>query len=111
MIASPPRRKPMVVVTPPKMTVEEFFKLHGSESNVDLVRGQVGRYPMPGTRHGVVCVNAAALVREFVKANKLGRVMSNDTHVRITPETALGADVCYVSYAKLPPGPSPEGML
>jgi Uma2 family endonuclease len=101
----------MVISTPPAMTVEEFFKLHGNESNVDLVRGQVVRYPMPGARHGVVCVNAAALVREFVKANKLGRVLGNDTLIRITADTTLGADVAYISYTKLPPGPSPDGIL
>jgi Uma2 family endonuclease len=101
----------MVVATPPTMTVEEFFKLHGSESNVDLVRGQVVRYPMPGIRHGVVCLNAGAVVREFVRANKLGRAMGNDTLVRIDADTSRGADVCYVSYAKLPPGTSPEGLL
>jgi Uma2 family endonuclease len=101
----------MVVATPPKLTVEEFFKLHGSESRVDLVRGQVVRYPMPGTRHGVVCMNAGALVREFVKAHELGRVMGNDTFIRVAPDTTRGADVAYASYARLPPGPSPEGVL
>jgi Uma2 family endonuclease len=101
----------MVVVTPPRMTAEEFFTLHGSESNVDLVRGQVVRCPMAGTRHGVVCVNAAAIIHAFVRANKLGRTMSNDTLIRISSDTARGADVCYVSYEKLPPGKSPDGML
>jgi Uma2 family endonuclease len=102
----------MVVATPPKMTVEEFFKLHGSESNVDLVRGVVVRYAMPGTRHGVICLNAGSVVRDFVKANKLGRVMSNDTLIRISADTTRGADVCYVSYAKFPAEQrSPEGVL
>lgn len=101
----------MVVPTPPRMTVEEFFKLHGSESRVDLVRGQVVRYPMAGTRHGVFCANASGILREFVKANKLGRVMGNDTLIRISDDTTRGADVAYASYAKLPPGPSPEGVL
>ncbi|MCE9565640.1 MAG: Uma2 family endonuclease [Planctomycetes bacterium] len=74
----------MVAVTPPAMTAEEFFKLHGNESNVDLVRGQVVRYPRPGIRHGVVCVNAGSILREFVRAKKLGRVLGNDTHIHIT---------------------------
>jgi Uma2 family endonuclease len=101
----------MVVASPPGMTVAEFFKLHGHESGVELVRGQVVRCPMAGARHGVVCANAGSLVRDFVKANRLGRVMGNDTLIRITEYTTRGADVCYVSYAKLPPGPSPDGIL
>ena len=101
----------MAVATPPKMTVEEFFKLHGSESNVELVRGQVVRYPMPGTRHGVIALNAGAIIRDHVKANQLGRVMGTDTLIRITSDTTRGANVAYVSYEKLPRGPSPEGVL
>jgi Uma2 family endonuclease len=93
------------------MTVEEFFKQHGSESNVELVRGQVVRYPMPRVRHGVVCLAAGSTVREFVRANKLGRVMGNDTLIRTGPETTRGADVAYLSYAKLPTDQrSPEGI-
>src|SRR5262249_44388938 len=85
---------------------------HGSESNVDLVRGQVVRYPMAGTKHGLVCTNAAVVLHQFVKANKLGRVMSNDTLIRITNDTARGGDVCYVSYTRLSAEQrSPEGML
>jgi Uma2 family endonuclease len=102
----------MGVATPPKMTVEEFFKLHGHESNVELVRGQVVRYPMPGVRHGVICLNAGSFIRDFVRANKLGRVMSNDTLIRLANDTTRGADVCYASYAKLPAElPLPEGVL
>jgi Uma2 family endonuclease len=102
----------MVVATPPKMTVDEFFKLHGSESNVDLVRGVVVRYPMPGTKHGVVCTNAAVIIHQFVKANKLGRVMSNDTQIRIANDTARGADVCYLSYTKMAADQrAPDGVL
>lgn len=92
----------MVVATPPKVTVEEFVQLHGHESNVELVRGTVVRYPMPGPKHGSVCTNAAVALHEFVRANKLGRVMSNDTFIRISADTIRGADVCFLSYAKLP---------
>ncbi|WP_439623142.1 Uma2 family endonuclease [Gemmata sp.] len=101
----------MVVATPPTMTAEEFFALHGSESNVDLVRGQIVRYPMPGAKHGVVCLAAGAIIRDFVRAGKLGRVMGNDTYIRISPDSVRGADVCYVSYDRLPQGSTPDGML
>jgi Uma2 family endonuclease len=102
----------MVVATPPKMTVDEFFKLHGSESNVDLVRGAVVRYPVPGAEHGVVCTNAAVAIHQFVKANKLGRVMSNDTLIRLSADTTRGAGVCFLSYSKRPADQRlPAGIL
>ena len=102
----------MIAAAQPTLTVDEFMARHGGELGVDLVRGQVVRYPMPGAKHGVVCVNAAAIVREFARAHKTGRTMGNDTLIRITPDTARGADVCYLSYARLPKDrPLPDGPL
>src|SRR5436305_1560158 len=79
----------------PLMTAEEFIKLHGDESGVELVKGRVVRYPMPGAERGEVCLSAGAIIREFVKQAGLGRVMSNDTFVRVgtNPDTYRGADV------------------
>lgn len=97
---------------PPLMTAEEFVRLHGHESGVELVKGRLVRTPMPGAEHGEVCGNAFALVREVVKAAGLGRVMVNDTFVRTGPDTYRGADVCYVSFARLPKEqPTPKGPL
>src|SRR4051794_14818254 len=92
----------MVVATPPKMTVDEFFKLHGGELNVELVRGQVVRYPIPGVEHGRICTNASFELESFLRLNRLGRTFSNDTFVRISADTLRGGDVCYWSYAKYP---------
>jgi Uma2 family endonuclease len=96
------------------MTAEEFLKLHGDESGVELVKGRVVRYPMPGGEHGEVCGNAYAFIREVVKAGGLGRVMTNDTFVRTgtNPDTFRGADVCFISYTRLPKEqPTPKGPL
>lgn len=102
----------MVVAAQPALTIDEFLKQHGGELNVELVDGQVVRYSMPGARHGLVNLNAGALIREFVKSKKLGRTMSNDTLIRITETTARGADVCYMSYKRLPASkPLPDGVL
>src|SRR4051794_19798285 len=97
---------------PPLMTAEEFVRLHGDESGVELVKGSVVRTPMPGAAHGEVCGNAYALIREVAKAGGLGRVMVNDTFVRTGPETYRGADVCFISYGQLPKEqPTPKGPL
>lgn len=87
---------------PPLMTAEEFIRLHGDESGVELVNGRVVRSPMPGEAHGEVCGNAYALVREVVKRDGLGRVFVNDTFIRTKLEGVRGADVCFVSYDRLP---------
>ena len=96
------------VATPPPpvglTSVGEFLRLHGDESGVELVSGRIVRLPMPGALHGEVCVNAGAILRQFVRGNRLGRVMGNDTFVvtRTNPPGVRGADVLYVSYQTLP---------
>ncbi len=100
--------------TPPLMIADEFLRLYGDESGVELVGGILVRLPMPGAVHGEVCGNAYSLIRDHVKANKLGRVMSNDTYIRTrtNPDGFRGADVCYVSYGTLPADqPTPAGPL
>jgi Uma2 family endonuclease len=99
----------------PRLTIDEFLKQHGGELGVELVKGRVVRWPMPGARHGFVCLTAGSIIRDFVVGQKLGRVMSNDTFVKIRPDpdgTLRGGDVCYWSYAKLPrEARSPEGVI
>jgi Uma2 family endonuclease len=94
------------------MTAEEFVRLHGDESGVELVKGRVVRLPMPGAAHGEVCGNAYAFIREVAKAAGLGRVMANDTFVRTGPDTYRGADVGFISFTRLPKEPpTPKGPL
>jgi Uma2 family endonuclease len=101
--------------TEPLLTADEFLRHHGGETCVELVRGQVVRYPMPGGPHGLVAGNATALLHNFVREHGLGRVFSNDTftRTRIREATARlrGPDVAFVRFARLPKGPVPEGPL
>ena len=88
----------------PLMTAAEFLAQYGNQSGVELVKGRVVRLPMPGGKHGEVYINAGAIIREFVKRLGLGRVMSNDTFIQVEsdPDTFRGADVCFLSYERLP---------
>jgi Uma2 family endonuclease len=101
--------------TEPLLTADEFMRRHGGETCIELVRGQVVRYPMPGGPHGYICNNASALITPFVREHDLGRVFSNDTFTRTrtkeTTSTLRGPDVAFVSYSRLPKGPVPEGPL
>ena len=68
---------------------------------------------MPHRLHGTICNNVAFALTTFVRKQDLGRVMINDTFVRIrsNPDAIRGADVLYVSYGRLPKGPIPDGAL
>jgi Uma2 family endonuclease len=97
------------------LTADEFLRRHGGETCVELVRGQVVRYPMPGGPHGLIAGNVTAMLHNFVREHGLGRVFSNDTFTRTrmteTTESLRGPDVAFVSYARLPKGPVPEGPI
>lgn len=97
---------------PPLVTVEQFFREHG-DGGFELVKGRVIEVPMPGAKHGKVCQKVTRLVGNYVEEHSLGHVMLNDTLIvlRRGPDTSRGADVCFVSYAKLPPGDVPDGPL
>ena len=101
--------------TEPLLTADEFMARHGGETCVELVRGRVVRYPMPGGPHGYITGNATAILHNFVRGHKLGRVFSNDTLMRTRKQeptdTLRGPDVAYVSFAKMPPGDVPDGPL
>jgi len=101
--------------TEPLMTGDEFLRQHGGETCVELVRGQIVRYPMPGGPHGYICNNASAIITPFVREHGLGRVFSNDTftktRVKEETETLRGPDVAFVSYTRMPKGPIPNGPI
>ncbi len=70
---------------------------------------------MPGGPHGYICNNASAIITPYVREHGLGRVFSNDTftktRVKEPTETLRGPDVAFVSYARMPKGPIPNGPL
>jgi Uma2 family endonuclease len=93
---------------------DEFLRLHGDESGIELVNGVIVTLPMGGARHGEVAGNAGYEIRRHVKQNRLGRVMSNDPFVRTrtNPDGCRGADVLFVSYETLPADlPTPKGAI
>lgn len=99
----------------PLLSAAEFIKQYGGETCVELFRGRVVRYPMPGGPHGFITANATAMLHAFVREHQLGRIFSNDTFTRVrlkeATDTLRGPDVAFVSYAKMPKGDIPEGPL
>ncbi|SRR5579885_1327948 len=100
-------------VPAPLLTAEEYAKLPDRGVPTELVRGRVVEMNVPTPRHGEICVNIALLIGPHVRAQGMGRLVSNDGGV-ITerdPDTVRGGDVSYYSYARVPQGPMPAGYL
>jgi Uma2 family endonuclease len=103
------------LLTPPAvklLTADEFAEQY-TDRRFELVRGVPVETPMPNHRHGYTCVKIGRYLDEFAEASDLGRVMGNDTFVKVAtnPDTLRGADVLFVSYERLPRGAVPDGVL
>jgi Uma2 family endonuclease len=88
------------------VTISEFAAIQREDRQQELVKGKVVEMNLPKPKHGFICAEIAAILREFVKPRKLGRVFCNDSGV-ITerdPDSMRGPDVGYYSYSQVPPG-------
>ena len=79
------------------MTAEEFFEWSCRPENRDrhceLEDGRIVDMPSPGDLHGVICAWIVRLLWDYCIARGGGRVASNDTGVRVRPNSIQGADV------------------
>jgi Uma2 family endonuclease len=95
------------------LTAEEYLELPDRGAPTELVRGRVVEMNVPTPRHGEICANVITLINPHVRANKLGRLVGNDSGVVTArgPDTVRGADVAFYSYSRVGPGPLPKGYL
>lgn len=94
------------------LTAEEFLELDDVDGPAELVRGEVVEMPQPKPRHGQVCFKMAMVLGNHA-TERFGHVLTNDVCIptKRNPDTVRGADVCYISYDKVPKGPLPDGFL
>ena len=88
------------------LTLEAFCRLVPERRMVELVKGAIVEMNPPTFRHGAVCIEVAAILRNYVKPKQLGRVIGNDSGVITTrnPDTLRGPDVAFYSVARIPTG-------
>ena len=106
-----PATAPVPVSPPVLLTAEDYLALPDDGRRTELVKGVVVEMPQPTPSHGYYCVNIARELSTFVKANDLGRVVSNDSGIitRREPDTVRGSDVAFYSYERVPRGLLPKG--
>jgi Uma2 family endonuclease len=95
------------------LTAEEYGRLPDNGRPTELVRGRIIEMNSPYPRHGEICSKVDRIVGYYIDEHQLGRLVTNDAGV-ITeeePDTVRGADIAFYSYARIPPGPLPQGYL
>jgi Uma2 family endonuclease len=95
------------------LTAEDFALVAPVLGPCELIRGEIVSMSPGGIRHSRITGNAYALVDAHCRASGLGRVLTGEAGVVVSrrPDTVRGADVAFISYARLPKGTLPEGFL
>ena len=94
-------------------TAEELFHLPTNGRRLELVKGKVYEMPPAGASHGNVAMEIGALLRTYVRSNRLGRVFAAETGFIIhrDPDTVRAPDASFVSSERLPAGELPIGYM
>jgi Uma2 family endonuclease len=103
----------MTLVAEHPLTIEDYAQLPDLGRPTELVRGRIVEMNLPTPRHGEICAEVTAYLRNYVREHRLGKVVSNDSGIitRRNPDTVRGADVAFYSQARVGRGRLSDGYL
>lgn len=97
---------------PRHMSAAELLTLPNDGLRYELVEGVLVRMTPPGGEHGVITFEIGAALGAFVKARKLGQVLTGEPGFLVSrigePDTVLAPDVAFVRTDRLPARGTPE---
>jgi Uma2 family endonuclease len=91
------------------MTAEEFAELPTpNDERLELVRGVVVMAPPGNADHSEHAIEVAAMLREFVRRHRLGRVTGEGGYrISRDPDTVRAPDAAWIAFDRLPDGAFP----
>ena len=96
------------------MTANELLLMPDVDScRYELLNGELITMPPSGSEHSAIRLDFGAELRQFVKANDLGRVFGADCGFIICadPDTVLSPDVSFVRKERIPADGLPKGFF
>ncbi len=96
-----------VVTATQLMTAEELLRLPRGKFRYELVKGELLQMPPTGFEHGVVTVDIARPLSNFVEEHQLGVTLGAETGFKLetNPDTVRAPDAAFVSAARIPDTP------
>jgi Uma2 family endonuclease len=84
-------------------TAAELLRYQGDGFRYELVKGELKKMAPAGNEHGILALEFAAELRNFVKANKLGKVYAAETGFKLSsdPDTVRAPDAAFISQKRL----------
>jgi Uma2 family endonuclease len=84
------------------LTADELEQMPDDDSvQTELDEGELITMPLAGENHGHRELEIAAILRNHVKPNRLGRVYTGDTGFRLSADTVRAPDVAFVCQARV----------
>ncbi len=86
---------------------------HGMGERYELIEGKLITMAPASFKHGLVAAQVIHVLMVSNADHKSGRVCSSETgfYTRGDDKTVRAPDAAFISYARLPTGPLPEGFL
>ena len=86
------------------LTADDLLRLHSEGVRGELIRGVLHQTVATGIEHGEIAINLGSIFRNFVRPNRLGRVVGSDAGIRLerNPDTVREPDLAFISAEKLP---------
>lgn len=87
------------------LTADDLLHLYSQGVRGELVRGVLCETGPEGQEHGEIVVKLAAPLGNFVRPQRLGRLVASDTGVWLEhdPDTVREPDIAFFSAVKMPP--------
>lgn len=103
----------LIMRTAALISAEDFALIAQVLGPCELVKGQIVPMSSGDIRHSRVTGNAFSVLDSHCRPLNIGRVLTGEAGVIVArrPDTVRGADVAYISYARLPKGPLQKGFL
>ena len=94
---APPKNDMSATITRP-MTADELLAMPDDGWRYELVKGELRRMPPPGDKHGLVTMELAGPLFQYVKEHGLGRVYAAETGFKLEsdPDTVRAPDIAFV---------------
>ena len=95
------------------ITAEELERMPGEDAHVELVKGEIVRMSPAGTEHGEVAYNVVAVLIDYVRETKAGKIYLAETGFTLSrnPDTVRAPDVAFVCAGRVATGPRNRGFF
>jgi Uma2 family endonuclease len=94
-----------------RLNTEEDLMILSSRGRYELIKGVIHKLAPAGEEHGIIELNIASIVRQYVKEKKLGVVSGAETGYKLSsdPDTVRAPDVAFKSNERLSKGGITKG--